>query len=151
LPPVIDSLNIPENMSVSQDYNLTFCVIGYDDDYTVHMAFFNCNSVAAGECGNSYGSSQRFDQALNLHPYLTAQSNWSYKGKVENKFCYSHVFTPSSSVFEDGNTSIVIRFYYQTNKDKIAGDPSISVIVPGNLSQRYYDSSGRKIEKTVVK
>ena len=151
LPPVINDLNISESMNVGEDYNLTFSIVGYDNSYKTYMAFFNCENTQEGECGDSYNSSERFDQALELQPYLVEQSTWSYNGEVANEFHYSYVFTPSSDDFNDGNTSIVIRFYYKTDNDEVEGDASISLIIPGNLSEKYYDTSGRKIEKTIVK
>ena len=42
LPPVIDDININETMNVGTDYNLTWSIVGYDDDYTAHAIFFNC-------------------------------------------------------------------------------------------------------------
>ena len=151
LPPVIDTLNIPEVMNAGEDYNLTFSVVGYDDDYTLYMAFFNCEGITDGTCGDSYTNPQRFDEALELHPYHVEDANWTYNHKTAQQFSYSYNFTPSEDEFNDGNTSIVIRFYYKTKKAAIAGDPSISLIIPGNLGQTYYDVSGRRIEKTINK
>ena len=151
LPPVIDTLDIPDVMQAGEEYNLTFSVLGYDDDYTLYMAFFNCDGVPEGECGNSYNDPERFAEALDLHPYRVAPSAWVYNGKTANEFSYTYTFTPPADLFKEGNTTIVIRFYYKTKKAEEAGDPSISLIVPGNLSQKYYDTSGRRIEKTISK
>jgi hypothetical protein len=153
LPPVIDDLNISETMSVGVDYNLTWSVVGYDDTYLLYAAFFRCDAnVTQGECGESYGNAERFDQALELQPYLVEQSSWNYNGVVmAKKFHYSYVFNPKTTDFASGDTTIVIRFYYKSNKDMIANSYSTSVIIPGNLSNGYYDTSGRKISKVVHK
>ena len=152
LPPVIDNIEILENMSVGTDYNLTWSIVGYEDDYTAYIALFNCNeSAVAGTCGESYGSVERIDEGLSLRPTLTEPAGWSYEGKVATKFHYSYTFTPQDVDFTSGDTPIVIRFYYASGSDVTAGDSSISLIIPGNLSAEYYDTSGRKIQKIVTK
>ena len=151
LPPVIDTINIPENMSVGEDYNLTFSLMGYDDNYNVYVVLFNCEGVDEGACANSYNAAERFESSTLLTPYQVEASSWHYGTKTANRFHFSYSFTPQSDEFTDGNNTIILRFYYKTHKDKVAGDNSVSVVVPGNLSDHYYDTSGRKIEKNIVK
>ena len=67
------------------------------------------------------------------------------------KYHYSFDFTPHDIDFQSGDTPIVIRFYYVDSKDIVAGQGSISLIIPGNLSENYYDTSGRKIQKIIHK
>lgn len=151
LPPVIDDININETMTVGTEYTLTWSVIGYDDDYITHIALFDCSSAAEGTCGASYSSDQRFDQGLNLRPNLTEPAGWSYNGEEAKRYHYSFSFTAQDTQFASGDTPIVIRFYYVGGKDSFAGDGSISLIIPGNLSENYYDTAGRKIQKIIHK
>ncbi len=151
LPPVIDDLNISEVMDTGTDYNLTWSIIGYGDDYTTHVAFFDCNNTAEGSCGESYGSTQRFDQGLNLTPFLTEDTDWKYRGEKAKRYHYNYHFTAQTDEFGSGDTPIVIRFYYVDSKDIASGKGSISLVIPGNLSENYYDTSGRKIQKIIHK
>ena len=151
LPPVIDDLNISEVMDTGTDYNLTWSIVGYGDDYTAYVAFFDCNNTDDGSCGESYGSEQRFDQGLNLTPYLTENAGWTYQGEEAKRYHYNYHFTPQAGEFGSGDTPIVIRFYYVDSKDLAVGQGSISLMIPGNLSENYYDTSGRKIQKIIRK
>ncbi len=151
LSPVIDDLNIDEMMNTDTTYHLTWSIVGYGDDYTAHVAFFDCSGTAAGTCGENYGSTQRFDQGLNLRPTLVEPAGWTYHGEEARRYHYAFDFTPQAADFNSGDTPIVIRFYYADSKDIAAGLGSISLIIPGNLSENYYDTSGRKIQKIIHK
>lgn len=151
LPPVIDDINISEVMDTGTDYNLTWSIVGYGDDYTTYIAFFDCNNTTEGSCGESYGSTQRFDQGLNLTPSLTENAGWTYQGEEAKRYHYNYHFTALADEFGSGDTPIVIRFYYVDSKDLASGQGSISLIIPGNLSENYYDTSGRKIQKIIHK
>ncbi len=151
LPPVIDDLNISEVMHTGTDYNLTWSIVGYGDDYTAYVAFFDCNDTAEGSCGENYGSAQRFDQGLSLTPYLTENTDWTYLGVDAKRYHYNYHFTAQADKFGNGDTPIVIRFYYVDGKDLAVGQGAISLMIPGNLSENYYDTSGRKIQKIIRK
>ncbi len=151
LPPVIDDININESMNTGTTYPLTWSIVGYGDDYTAYVAFFDCSGTAEGTCGESYGSDQRFDQGLSLRPVLVEPSGWTYQGEEAKRYHYTFDFTPQVADFTSGDTPIVIRFYYKSGADGFTGDSSVSLIIPGNLSESYYDTSGRKIQKIIHK
>ena len=43
----------------------------------------------------------------------------------------------------------VVRFYVKSLDDKAAGENSLSLVVPANLANAYYDTQGRRIQITV--
>lgn len=152
IPPAISALNIPETMDANSTYDLNWTVVGYQDGYKVAMVMFDCTGVAAGECGDNYNDSNKFYETTLTAPASSEVSNWHYRG-VD---AYAYTFEDSFAVPEhraDGSdwnyTSIVVRFYVLSDYDENAGKPSISLIIPGNLSNSYYDDSGRKVEKHI--
>jgi len=154
LSPVIDDINISEEMNTTRDYPLSWSIVGYGDNYTAYVAFFNCDGIVEGTtCGENYGDTERFHQGLNLTPDGSEPAGWTYQGEEAKRYYYSFDFnlTDHAGSFNSGNTPIVIRFYYKESKDSAAGQGSISLIIPGNLSEIYYDTSGRKIQKTITK
>lgn len=146
LPPVMYAINIPETMNSGTTYDISWSIVGYDEGYISYVAFFDCTQAPEGECGAYYSQTSRFDEGLGLVPDLTEQADWSYLGVPATKSTYSFSFTPDGFTAQ---TPIVIRFYYKSLKDDTAGQRSISLIIPGNLSEDYYDTSGRKIQKTI--
>lgn len=146
LPPVLYEINIPEEMNASTTYDISWSIVGYHQSYIAYVAFFDCSLAPEGECGVSYSQDARFDQALGLTPESTELADWSYQNVSALKSTYTYSFTPNGFTKE---TPIVIRFYYKSLIDDTAGERSISLIIPGNLSNDYYDTSGRKIQKII--
>ena len=150
LPAVIGSIDYDPEMAPGYVQTIDWSFVGYDDhNYTSHIAFFNCTSVAAGECAQSYGSSQRFAQGLHLQPNNVTTTPWSYKGLEMKQYDYSFDFTPEYEM------PLVMRFYYQSGLDTDLGLRSISTIIPGGFlfdgePYDYYDTSGRKISAEVT-
>lgn len=153
LPPAISTLNIPETMDANSTYDLNWTVVGYQKGYKVDMVMFDCTGVAAGECGDSYNDSNKFYETNLSDSVSSTVSGWHYRGVDAYKYTYTDSFTVpehrANGSDWDNNTSIVVRFYVLSDYDDNAGKPSISLIIPGNLSNSYYDESGRKVEKYV--
>lgn len=154
LPPVMSALSISEEMNASSSYDLNWSAMGYHDDYAIIMVMFDCTGLAAGTCGSSYGSSEKFYESAPLSASTTSVGDWSSNGVVATNFNYTHSFSvPATrvggSAWSDAGTPIVIRFYNKSSEDSIAGNPSISLIIPGGLSNDYYDTSGRKVQKII--
>jgi hypothetical protein len=145
LPPVLNSLEIPENMTAGQTYTLNWSVLGYHDDYSTWAVFFDCHGITEN-CGSSFSSN--FEFSSKLSPTLIEPGEWSYNGIQSKVFHYSYNFTPSTSRFNT-QKKIVIRFYRKNGKDDFVGNSSLSLIIPGDHSDHYYDTTGRRIEKTV--
>ncbi len=152
IPPMLDSLNMSEQMEAGQSYTIDWKALGYDEGYHTTIALFDCTGLAAGQCGNSY--SQNFFAAVVDTPTLVENAPWTYSGESAKYFHYSTNFTvpatrADSSSWPVAGTEIVVRFYQKTNADSDAGKGSISLLIGGNVTPVYYDSTGRRINKTI--
>jgi len=152
LSPVAYDINISEKLDANTPYDLNWSIIGYHEDYKVMVVMFDCTDVAEGECGSSYNNSEKFLESPLLSPSSIESANWTYKGEQASKFNYSYNVTmptqrANGDDWNETGNDIVIRFYVLSKEDENEGKDSLSLIIPGNLSERYYDTSGRKIEK----
>ena len=154
LAPVIYDVNISEELNASTTYSFNWSLIGYHNGYRSMVVMFDCTNIPEGECGTSYTSSEKFLESP-LIPYdKKIPINWSYRGERGYKFQYSYNATipdtrADGSDWSSTGTNVVVRFYVISNEDDVNLKSSLSVIIPGGISPRYYDTSGRKIEKTV--
>jgi len=117
------------------------------------MAVFDCTGIVNGSCGNSYNDANRI-YTTTVSPSSTTASPWSYAGEVANYFNYSHSFTVpttrlAGAAWDVAGTPVVIRFYQVSTVDSDAGKASISLLIPGGLSNTYYDTTGRRIQKVI--
>jgi len=144
LPPVLYSLNVPEEMIEGQQYTLTWSLLGYDESYQSNIVFFNCTGMPAGTCGAAYGT--HFHESGDLNPQDSEPGEWTYSGVRSTKFDFSYAFTPPAVT---ADTTIVIRFYSTDQADIEAGRASLSLLIPGRLSNTYYDSEGRRLVKII--
>ncbi len=139
LPPVIFSLNIPEVLQADTQYTLQWTLLGYHETYFSSIALFDCSNKDQDSCGGSWGDN--FAYAGNLTPESIEQSNWGLSSQAAYEMHYSYTFTPNDKQsFPSGDTPIVIRFYQKSTMDKNANESSLSLLVPGGLTERYYDS-----------
>ena len=154
LPPVIYDLNIPEEMNATQTYDLQWTAMGYHEGYKTMIMMFDCTDIPEGECGSSSTSSGKFHESDFLTPDSTTSSDWTYGSARAQNFYYTYSYTVpetrlNTTQWASTGTQILIRFYVKSTEDDVAGKPSNSLIVPGNLSNDYYDTSGRKIKKII--
>lgn len=154
LPPMVYDLNIPEEMNASSSYNLDWTAMGYHSGYQVVVAMFDCTNEQAGTCGASYDSPTRFYESTLLSPTQVNDGEWFYNGENIQNFHYNFTFNidakrPDGSDWDAAGTPIVIRFYVKSTEDSEAEKQGLSLLIPGNLSNDYYDTSGRKIQKTI--
>jgi len=153
IPPMIETLTMPEDMYAGSTYTLDWKVMGYDTSYTTYLVMFDCTGAVAGTCGESYGSAGRF-YSISVAPSLIENAAWSYGAEVASYFNYSHDFTvpatrADTSAWPATGTDIVVRFYQKSNKPADAGKNSISLLIPGGLTNVYYDTTGRRIQKNI--
>ncbi|MEE9304429.1 MAG: choice-of-anchor D domain-containing protein [Thiotrichaceae bacterium] len=151
LPPVLSAINIPETMTAGTTYNLTWTVLGYHEDYDTWIAFFDCTTDPV-DCGSSYSNPTRFEQSAKLSKVgaaTTPVAGWNYQGNQAQEFHYEFAFTPDAALFSQ-STDIVVRIYRRNTDDGNAKTSSLSLLIPGNLSDRYFDDQGRRIVKTIV-
>ena len=92
---------------------------------------------------------------ISCFPQAVKNTDGTTEGKMLTNMLSDNLFTVPE-FREDGSewdpvsgTDIVIRFYIVSDNDENARKPSISLIIPGNLSDEYYDTSGRKIQKHI--
>ncbi len=155
LQPAMYALNIPDSMNAGSIYDLNWTVMGYHESYRIAMAMFDCTGITDGTCGDGYDDTNRFyvtQSPTFVVPSSSEIGDWTFQGENSHNFLYEHSFTVPATR-QGGSpwnsTQIVIRFYVLSDYDTEANKPSISLIIPGNLSDNYYDKSGRKIEKTL--
>ncbi len=153
LSPVIYELDIPEEMDVGNPYLLTWKGVGYHDSYDTRIVMFDCTDVVSGTCGSSYSNAEKFYESSSLSPIIT-EGDWSYSGQKSKNFTYAELFNvpffrANSFPWAAEGTPIVIRFYVLSDEDSDSGKSSLSLIIPGGLSNDYYDTSGRKIQKII--
>lgn len=146
LPPVLYNVTIPETMNAGQTYTLEWSILGYHGDYSSLLVMFDCTGEAEGTCGDSYGDASRFFSSGATAPSSTVSAPWSNGSISAKEFEFTTQFTPSFAQ----ETDIVVRFYRKNTADKDAGKGSLSLVVPGNLAQDYYDKEGRRIKKKIL-
>ena len=153
LPPILYSLSVPEVMSAGGTYTLAWSLLGYDVSYQSSIVFFDCTGITDGSCGADYNS--RFAESTPLTPDSSENGDWTYNGVRSKKFNFGYSFQvpgtrAGGAPWSSSGTDIVIRFYSKDEADLDAGKGSLSLLVPGNLSSRYYDSEGRRILRTII-
>lgn len=148
LPPVLYSLDIPEQMLVGQTYELKWSILGYHEDYLSSVVMFNCNGITDGSCGANYGDSTRIFSKVGVTNGKVV-TNWRNGDIYAKEFMFKATFTPQPENFTEA-MDIVVRFYRLNTDDKLAGGGGLSLIIPGNLSNEYYDKQGRRIKKRIV-
>ena len=154
LPPVMQSLSISEEMNASTSYDMSWTAMGYHSGYQTLMVMFDCTNVVQGECGASYNSAEKFYETTFISPQNVTDGTWSYNGEIAQNFQYVHTYSipatrADSSAWDINGTPVVIRFYVNSTEDIEAGKLSLSMIIPGKLSNNYYDTSGRKVQKLI--
>ncbi len=155
LPPVMFDLNIPEEMNAGSSYNLDWTAMGYHSGYKTVAVMFDCTDIGEGEeCGGSYTDPEKFHESEPLTPAQITESDWTYSGERAKNFRYDYTFDVNATRSDGGDwnasgTPIVIRFYIGSDNDIAAGKKSLSLLIPGNLSDDYHDTSGRKIQKII--
>ena len=143
--PVLYSLTLPDKILSGQSYTVSWSVLGYHSGYQSQVAFFNCAGIAT-DCGADYANNT--ENSGDLDPTSTETGAWDYNGILSTRFHYTYSFTaPTVS----GDTDLVMRFYRINDADNTAGKSRLALLVPGGLSNvAYYDSTGRRIKKTVL-
>ncbi|MBF0132834.1 MAG: DUF1566 domain-containing protein [Magnetococcales bacterium] len=142
LPPVLDSLVMPERILSGQTYTVQWTLTGYHAGYKSKVALFNCAGKPQGICGSDVA--EAFVASGNLAPTANDAGDWNYEGVVATRFHYAYTFT-APTVTTD--TAMVVRFFQIDNADEVAGEGSLSLVVPGELPPYvdYYDTSGRRL------
>ena len=154
LVPVVYDVNISEKLNGDTAYTFKWSLIGYHKNYQAQVVMFDCTDVAVGQCGASYSSSEKFVESRLLSATSFESVNWRYHDQNATRFNYTFTTTlpakrANNSDWSANGTDIVVRFYVLADEDQADNEPSLSLIIPGNLASRYYDTSGRKIEKTM--
>ena len=164
MPPVLSSINIPASMEAGTIPTITWTLEGYHAGYKTYAALFDCTGKAAGECGNNFGSQERFYPPNPLPPeelvYLTepveAPGEWTYRGAATRKYTYTWNYNSvpltraDDSAWDANGTEIVMRIYQLEESDAARDAKSVSLLIPGSPDINYYDTSGRRIVTTIT-
>ena len=128
LPPVIYSLNIPENRIVTGlNTTISWSLMGYHDSYNVYLQL----SDDEGEVLH----------AATYSPDRETRGAYSW-GDIQSKEFH---YRATINIDFVENQDITVRFFGVPPNDPIENETLLSVIVPGGHNYRYADSSGRKI------
>jgi hypothetical protein len=159
MPPVLARVDVPETMQANHTYTLTWSQEGYHDNYTSNIALFDCTGISNNTCGDNYDDATRFAQSGNIEPTPPVlPGNWQFSGVRTKLFNYEWNFTvPATRTWATGNppwdsegTEIVVRFYRKNDCDMARNNSSMSLLIPGNQSDVYYDKAGRRIVKQII-
>ena len=135
--PVLYSADVPDNYVSDENVLIKWAILGYHPSYRSTVAFFYGK-------GSSFGNN--FKDSGRLSPVMSEESSWTFND-VHATIChYEYRFTPPQ-VFDP--TNIVIRFYRINEDDEAEGNSGMSLLIPGNIAERYYDTSGRRITATI--
>ena len=128
LPPVIYSLDIPENKIVSGwNTTISWSLVGYHDTYEVDLVLYD-------ETGQKLHDSRHMPYRQNTGGYFWGEirpQEFHYQATVNVHFVE--------------NQDITVRFFGVPLNDPIENETFLSVIVPGGHQYRYLDSGGRQI------
>ncbi len=155
MPPVLNSISFWDEggtevtgaLSAGASYTVKWSLLGYHESYQSAVALFDCSGISDGSCGDSYGTN--FAASGLVSPYSYQTGSWSYGSHTSTQCNYSYDFTLTAGQFTS-TADMVLRFYRVNTEDQSAGNGSLSLIVPGALSVGYYDTSGRRVKKTVT-
>ena len=152
IPAMIETIDIPEEMNASSSVDISWKVLGYDAGYVTTIVFFDCTDKAEGTCGSSLADNLGY-QTIDT-PSLVETAPWTYASETAQYFNYNYTYeVPATradgSAWPDSGADIVVRFYQKNSSDTQAGKSSISLLIPGNVTSRYYDATGRRVVKTI--
>ncbi|SEH08545.1 C39 family peptidase [Candidatus Venteria ishoeyi] len=140
MPPVLYNLNMPEHLVSGENITIRWSLLGYHDTYKSRVLFYDCAS-------NPNNCNQWIIDSGDLSPISDVQGEWSYNGVYSRLFTYEYTFTVP---VVDESEDIVIRFYRANGIDYANSKPSLSLLVPGAITSRYSDTSGRRLIKTIT-
>ncbi len=149
--PMIETLNIPEVMKAGQSYQLDWSLVGYEGGYATHIAMFDCTNAVFPTCGEFYISPLYGKSVTSTQ---TSTAPWTYGAEVASYFNFTDFFTvpatrADGSPWPSAGTAIAIRFYQKSTSTRDAGKPGISLLIPGGLSNVYYSTTGRRVQKKI--
>ena len=148
LPPVVSAFTIKDaaqnlvtdaQLTEGETYTIDYTASGYHSSYSIVAVWFDCSLAQPDKCGLS------FDHLLSHTGFKTPDSqvdgSWGYGAITITDFGYSFSFT---APLVDQDSELVLRFYQKSQEDIVAGDTSLSLMLPGNLPLNYADTSGRR-------
>jgi hypothetical protein len=152
--PMMYDVSLKDNLEAGKTYELNWSVLGFDDSYSCVVVVFDCSTSPAGECGDAYGSDNMILVTDDIGYKTKKLSSMEYDNQYENVFSFSYnlsisVKTSEGNDWKSDGTDIVVRLYIISSKDKADGKSTTSLIIPENIGGRHYDTSGRKLLRTV--
>ncbi len=147
------------------EYTISWTLTGYDEHrYATGLAMFDCRGLADGECGNTYGASDRFTMVPGKAPAVQ-ESRWSYWPSDETQdkvFATDQKYTTTFTMPLNGannvpfteNTELVFRWYQRASDLNIpngsgAPDYYFLSLQVSTEAVHIYDKYGRRISTTV--
>ena len=154
IPPTMYDINISATLDANNTYDFKWSLIGYDNSFKCAVAMFDCSAADEGACGDIYGGADQLFASSLLVADSVEDINWTYKDQQAKKLNYSYRVTINDTPVNGGDwnstgTTGVIRFYVVSEHDRILFKPSLSLIIPGGITNSFYDTSGRKLEVTI--
>ena len=155
LPPVLNAFSIENasgqvvsTMQVGTSYTVKWSILGYHADYSSLLAIFDCRGIADNTtCGDSYSGAKFLATASLDDDGAPVEGHWK-SGSIQSQvFSFSHTFT--TPMLTEA-APVVIRFYRKNIDDQHVGNRSLSLIIPGNQADAYYDTTGRRLKNTIA-
>ncbi len=140
-PPLITSMNIPDEIRGGLTYTLTWTVLGYHSGYKTLIAFFDCTGQT--NCGGNLTG--EYTHSGKLDPISSETGDWEYEGVTSTLFNYSYDFIAPDV---DESTDIIIRLY-QINDDDNGVLAMFSLTVSPEIAVEH-GNSGRRISNRIV-
>ncbi len=146
IPPVATAVTLPSDLQV--DPTVTWTLLSYDDAVDASVVLFDCSLAAPGECGNSYGGPDQVATSPLLTNPVVGVGDWTYSGVSAQTYTFTYTFDLSGVDLSTAK-DFVVRFYVRGWMDRLAMNPGVSLLLPGNLSGAgYYDTAGRRLVLT---
>lgn len=135
LPPVVDSVDLPDRLLPGRSYNVSWTVMAYYDEGldSICALFFNEETIQVQETDTD-----------------TAITDGRYRwGDIRS---YQFDFAGSFAVPPDATPQdFTVRFYSRPHGSSVGYKQAyLSSIIPGGVDARPYEAEGRKLRRSVV-
>lgn len=143
MPPVLYTLDMPEIMVSNQPVTLRWSILGYHNSYKSSIAFYDCTDTVS--CGANVDTLIKSSGKLNHSDSKVVGT--SYADVYAKLSQYEYTFIPNTV---DRPTKIVTRIYRINDLDEELGKGMPSLLMPGNISNTYYATMGRRVVKYII-
>jgi len=159
--PIIVELDPNRNIrycgfSAGEDYNITYKVMGYEENMDTYMTFYDCDGINEFECGKRYGSPEKVVESEWVEASSVTHEDWTYTDAAGTTVpayvsTYTAVFTMSDNGTDDnpwsanengtGGDQLAVRWWQKADD---AEGKSVSLLI-GVEATRHYGENMRRV------